>query len=157
MVIKTLDPDWIRIRIRIHLKCWIRISIRIKWFRFQNRTLVPRTSVVWNETLQYSYVSSRVANPHPLNADPDQASLSLYYGSGTGSSFFTNADLDPDLAPHQNGANLRPLFNRSSLQGSILSLKGSILSRQASIVSVHAPPRLCFVPLLAGFGSSFQN
>ncbi len=30
LVIKTLDPDWIRIRIcvRIHLKCWIRIWIQ---------------------------------------------------------------------------------------------------------------------------------
>jgi hypothetical protein len=30
LVIKTLDPDWIRIRIRIQLKCWIRIHIRIQ-------------------------------------------------------------------------------------------------------------------------------
>ncbi len=30
LVIKTLDTDWIRIRIRIHLKCWI--TIRIQWF-----------------------------------------------------------------------------------------------------------------------------
>jgi len=30
LVIKTLDPDWIRIRIRIriHLKCWIRFWIK---------------------------------------------------------------------------------------------------------------------------------
>jgi len=35
LVIKTLGPDWIRIRIRIHFKCWIRIQwIRIPqhWF-----------------------------------------------------------------------------------------------------------------------------
>jgi hypothetical protein len=30
LVIKTLDPDWNRIRIRIHLKCWIRVRIRIR-------------------------------------------------------------------------------------------------------------------------------
>ncbi len=31
LVIKTLDPDWIQIqiRIRIHFKCWIQIRIRI--------------------------------------------------------------------------------------------------------------------------------
>jgi hypothetical protein len=28
LVIKTLDPDWIRIR--IDLKCWIRIQVRIQ-------------------------------------------------------------------------------------------------------------------------------
>ncbi len=49
---KTLDSDWIRIliRIRIHLKCWIRI--RIQWSRIQStdpqRTdLEPRLAASW--------------------------------------------------------------------------------------------------------------
>jgi hypothetical protein len=45
LLIKTLNPDWIRIciRIQIHLKRWIRIHIRILiWIRIQ-LIQIPKT------------------------------------------------------------------------------------------------------------------
>jgi hypothetical protein len=55
------------------------------------------------------YVNSRVAEPHPLNADPDPA---FHFNAEPDPAFHFIADPDPTPAPLQGDANLRPLVNR---------------------------------------------
>ncbi len=62
-----------------------------------------------NETLQYSYVSSRATDPLHLNADPDPA-----FHCNTDPAFHFNANPDPDPAPHQRDANQELVVYRSS-------------------------------------------
>jgi hypothetical protein len=56
-----------------------------------------------------SLVVTRVADPHHLNADPDQ---SFQFNADWDPDFYFNAD--PDPAPNQSDENLRPLVYRPS-------------------------------------------
>jgi hypothetical protein len=58
--------------------------------------------------------------------------------------FHFNADAEPDAAPHQSDANLRPLVYRPSRPPLAF-----ILSFHASILSIHGPLRLHFEPAFA--------
>jgi len=58
LVIKTLDPDWIRVRIRIHLKCWIR-SVSLSGFNESGSIALRNTLIKEIFVLVVPYLGPR--------------------------------------------------------------------------------------------------